>query len=110
MSFVQYFLIIFIISFQVSHGKEVCSVNISGIEVPDKVLREVVEYTSHPLKTIENFKLVSKDFYHFVYREFGIRNCSTFKEDLKLKKMFLVFLDQEDQDRNNKIKKFKFNI
>ena len=94
-----------------SQEKKVYGMKILNIDIPDEILREILEHTPDPLEMIENFKLVSKDFYNFVYREFfGVIDCLSFKENLNFKRMLLVFLNQEYQDRLSKIEKFEFII
>jgi len=113
-NFIRCFLIIFIILFQVSYEKEVYATEAEKtpiLKLPDEILREIVLYAPYPFEIIENLKLVSKYFYDFVYREFfGIIDCLSFKENLNFKRMLLVFLNQEDQDRVSKIEKFEFIV
>jgi len=125
--FIRHFLIIFIILFQVSFEKKIYGVEISGLNVPDEVLREIVEYTPYPLKTIEIFKLVSRSFCLFSYRAFfdlgdqvmdrlcfestaTISNYLSFKESLDLKRMFVIFFNTEDHDRVSEIENFEFIV
>src|SRR6185369_6781092 len=83
LNFIRYFLIIFVILFQMSQEKKVYGIEISGIHVPDEVLREIVEWTPHPWETLESFKMVSRGFYHFVYQEFFRKKNQVCLEEFK---------------------------
>jgi len=122
----------------VSQEKEVYGVDILGLNVPDEVLSEVVDYTPYPLRTIDNFKLVSRSFYAFFYRNFfnffsvkdqminqlGFKKGAqteidkyflsdlslSLKEILEIKKMFSIFFNTEYEINETIIKELKFKV